>query len=607
MLFFLIVQPARSAGSAGLAASGENNREFPRFSAQKKKKMTATRIDVRVAGVNGELRNNIYNHLAIYRLRSSAKLQQISVQQLFRQSEDDIAKALAPFGYYNPQVKAKLKGKPVEKGKLPLWEASFIVDPGEPVLVDSVKINLVGHGQENRALQRQVRSFALKPGAVLNQKIYEQEKKALIKTALAEGYLDAAFIRSEVRVDPKENRSWIWINLDTGNRFYFGEMSMVTESSLSLNSSLLQGYLPWKKGDPYDLAKLFALQATLYDGGFFTAVDVFGEPGRGENGFVPVTVKARIDEKNTTYTVGLGYATDVGLRAKLKWKNRLLSSRGDKMGGLLSIAEREKNVSLSYELPQGDNPRYDHYFLAVSYQEKSWGDIRSYPFSIVAGRDYSSPAYNLGANLELLEEDYRIGEREDSSRLLIPSANIGFVIADDLTLITNGIRFGAEIKGASKEIFSDVDFFRWTVSGKAVFSPLSHWLVRGRVVWGMTMGSGTASLPPSLRFYAGGDNSIRGYAYKSIGPEDDAGKVIGGRNLLVESVEVERMFGEYFGLAVFWDSGTVTNDTDPCFYHGAGLGLRVHMPFGEIKLDCATALSDSDYPLRIHFSVGGTL
>ncbi len=564
-----------------------------------------------MSGVKGELRNNIYNHLAIYRLRNSPRLQQVSVQQLFRQANEDIARALAPFGYYNPQVEARLKKREAaavsSQDSSSFWDVSFVIGRGEPVIVTSAEINIVGAGQHNRVLKKQAASFALKPGVVLNQKLYEEEKKSLLKAALAEGYLDASFIRSEVRIDPVANKGRIWLTVDTGRRFYFGETSLVSASDRSLDSSLLKGYLPWKQGDPYDLAKLFTLQALLHNAGFFTEVDVLGKPQQAENGFIPVEVAAKFVEKNTTYTIGLGYATDVGVRTKLKWQNRLLSSRGDKMGGLLAIAEREKNVSFSYELPQRKNPRYDHYFLTVSYQEKRWGETKSYPLSMAVGRDYSSPAYNLGVSLELLDEDYTVGGIKESTRFLLPTANIGFVIADDITAITNGVRFGAVIKGASEEFFADADLFQWKASGKLVLSPFAQWFVRGRVVGGMTMGDGVNSLPPSLRFYAGGDNSIRGYAYRSVGPKNSEGKVTGGRYLFTDSVEIERLFGNYFGLALFWDSGTVTNDVEPDFYHGAGAGLRVHMPFGEIKLDCASALSERGNPLRIHFSVEGTL
>ncbi len=577
----------------------------PVYAAEKKKKVPVDVVYVTVDGVKGELRRNVYNHLAIYQLRNNPRLQRISVNQLFRQAKDDIARALAPYGYYNPGVESKLK-EAVDNGKH-RWQAFFTIDLGKPVLVAKAEVNLLGRGQRNKRLARQVKAFALKEGALLNQKIYEQEKKKLIRTALEEGYLNASFIRSEVRIDPAENKGWIWLNLDTGERFHFGETIMVSDSDRSLDHDLLRGYLPWKQSDPYNVAKLFKLQSILHGTGFFSAVDVRGKRQQAADGFIPVEAVVRFSEKNNKYTVGFGYATDAGARVKLKWKNRMLSSGGDKVGVALEIAEREKNISLSYERPREENPLYDRYLFTSSYQEKSWDDTSSRPFIIAAGRNYSSPTFSLGASLEFRDEVYTSGGVRERSDLFIPSANIGFVLADDITAIKNGLRLAAEVRGAAEELFSDADFFQWTISGKAVLSPFSRWIFSDRVTWGMMLGDGINSIPPSLRFYAGGDNSIRGFSYNSIAPEDSEGRIIGGRYLLVQSVEAERLIGEYFGIAAFWDVGNATDDLSLDFEQGVGLGLRVHMPFGEIKLDIASAVSRSNHPFRLHFSVGGTL
>ena len=140
-----------------------------------------------------------------------------------------------------------------------------------------------------------------------------------------------------------------------------------------------------------------------------------------------------------------------------------------------------------------------------------------------------------------------------------------------------------------------------------VLTPVSSWRLLGRARFGATLINDIEDIPPSLRFYAGGDNSIRGYAYKSIGPTNSDGDVVGGKYLTVESVEAERLIGKYFGVAAFWDVGTATNDLSLDFHQGAGTGLRVRLPFGSIKLDVASAITESGYPLRVHFSVGGDL
>ena len=110
-----------------------------------------------------------------------------------------------------------------------------------------------------------------------------------------------------------------------------------------------------------------------------------------------------------------------------------------------------------------------------------------------------------------------------------------------------------------------------------------------------------------MRFYTGGDNSIRGYAYKSIGTEDSSGSIIGGRSLVVGSLELERIIRENWSIAAFWDGGTATDDLSLNFHQGVGIGARYRLPFGQVRLDIASAVTEDGYPVRVHFTVGGDL
>ena len=114
-------------------------------------------------------------------------------------------------------------------------------------------------------------------------------------------------------------------------------------------------------------------------------------------------------------------------------------------------------------------------------------------------------------------------------------------------------------------------------------------------------------LPPSLRFYAGGDQSVRGYGYRELGPEDSSGVVVGGQYLLEGSIEIERRLTSIWSVAAFYDVGNAFDDIDADLKHGAGVGIRLILPFGRIRMDVASALSDADHPFRIHLTVGADL
>lgn len=593
---------------ATTVASQEKKEGRAKIFADKSKIVAKERVTVIVKGVQDPLLRNIYNHLAIYRLRSHPRLQEVSVYQLFRQAETDIAKALAPFGYYNPKIQSAITAEPSQPGEELRWKTIFKVNAGTPVQIAEIDFQLEGEGCYNSELKGLLRNFSLQEKEILNQEFYEQEKKKFLNIALSQGYLDAHFTQSEIRIDKESNRGWITLRFNTGKRYLFGSVTVVTDPPDAFKDTLLQGYLPWKEGEPYSFAKLFELQSILYGTDYFTAVDIRGKAEKAENGRIPVEAILTIPEKYNKYTVGLGYATDSGVKAKLNWKNRMFNANGDKIGAALEVAERERNIYFTYERPRKKNPRYDRHILASSYQDKTWTDTDTRLLTTSLGRDYSTPTLSLGGGIEFRDEVYTIRDASGHSTLFVPSATIGLVFADDLINTKNGLRLFAEVRGALEGQLSDTNFFQWTVGGKALLTPFEKWRLSGRASLGMTMvDSFNRNIPPSLRFYAGGDNSIRGYSYRSIGPKDASGTVIGGKYLTVQSVELERMLGQSFGVASFWDVGTATNDLSLSFYQGAGVGLRVHMPFGEIRLDLASAISEPGTSLRVHFSVGGTL
>ncbi|MCW5209300.1 BamA/TamA family outer membrane protein, partial [Desulfobulbus sp. US1] len=144
-------------------------------------------------------------------------------------------------------------------------------------------------------------------------------------------------------------------------------------------------------------------------------------------------------------------------------------------------------------------------------------------------------------------------------------------------------------------------------NGKIILTPWTNWRLLGGLSIGAIMMDSIDELPPSLRFYAGGDHSVRGYGYKELGPEDSSGKIIGGQYLTEASIEIERKINDTWSAAAFYDLGNAYDDIDLDLQVGAGLGVRMNLPFGQVRLDVACAVSDADYPLRIHLTIGADL
>lgn len=229
---------------------------------------------------------------------------------------------------------------------------------------------------------------------------------------------------------------------------------------------------------------------------------------------------------------------------------------------------------------------------SLSYQDKKWDDPTTRLLTASVAHEYSGPRFNLSGGLELRDEVYDVGSTNGDSTLLVPSLRAGVVFADDVLNTKNGLKTGVNFFGAVKGFISDATFLQSMVNGKAIITPIKDWRVLGRGSLGVTLVDSIDNLLPSLRFYTGGDNSIRGYAYKSLGTKDSSGAVIDGRYLVVGSVELERAVAANFSLATFWDVGTATDDLALDFSQGVGAGVRYRLPFGQIRLDVNVRLGD---------------
>ena len=552
-------------------------------------------VDVRVKGVKGAMYDNILSRLKIFLHKDSRRLTGFEITRLHRHAEADIEEALAPFGYYAPSIVGTLE----QEGDA--WKAVYTVNRGEPVRVTAVRISVEGPGGDDLAWA--AREFPLEIGDVLDQSLYEKGKKQMVRSALRLGFLTARFSRLELRINRQAKTGEVDLVLDTGPRYLFG---ITTSDQKVIKPGLLARYLPYKVGDPWAPARLFELQRILYATDFFSRVSVRGDIEAASDLQIPVTVELETPQHLNRYSFGLGYATDTGARTQLQWRNRLLNTSGHKARGALQIAELENKFTLRYDIPRND-PRYDSYVVGATYNDLSWEQTQTRLVAAGLTLDHGEPRIRYGVSIEGRNEKYDVGATSGTSKLLMPGANLAMIWADSLVNTKNGLQLAVNLNGASEAAVSDATFLQVTGSSKLIFSPFRPWRLIGRGTLGATLVDSIDDLPPSLRFYAGGDQSIRGFDYKELGTKDPSGTVVGGRYLVVGSAELERAIDERWSLAAFFDVGNAMDDPKVDFEQGAGIGMRFRLPFGQVRLDLATALSDNNNPVRLHLSVGGDL
>ncbi len=555
----------------------------------------AVSVEVTVEGIEDELKENVLARMELNLRRDNPRLSAHDVQRLYKKSKQDISSALSPYGYYDSTIESSLSSAEDD------FHAAYTISLGEPVRVNKVDVEIVGVGQQR--LGSMVKSFPLQVGDILNHEQYELGKKKISIAAIRRGFMKAHFTTRELRIDRVEKTAEIYLTLNTGPQFVFGE---TTFEGGYLRPELLRRYLPYKSGDPYRPAKLIELQKHLYKTEFFSRVVVNGQVDEAIEQVVPVHVSIDIPEFLNRYSFGLGYATDTGARARVEWRNRLLNTRGHQMGASAQVSEYDNNITVHYGVPWRD-PKTDSLAYNIGYYDQTWDDTDTELFSAGFSVEHKGELVRHGLSLDFRNENYTVGVTSGSGVLVMPTYTGNVIWADDLLHTKYGIDLSVSVSGASEALMSDASFIKTVFNGKTIITLLPGLRFIGRGSFGTTLVDDINDLPPSLRFYAGGDQSIRGYGYKELGTKDSSGAVVGGRYLAILSGEIEKNITEVWSLAAFWDVGNATDDLNLDFEQGVGGGVRYRLPFGQVRLDVASAITEDGAPFRLHLTVGADL
>jgi len=554
-------------------------------------------LEVRIEGLDGELEDNVRSLLSIAEAASEEGTPDPRrIANLHDAARGEIARALQPFGHYRPEVDAELERR--DSG----WLARYRVDPGPPVPVASVELRVAGEGRDQPEIRQAVSDFPLAEGEPLSHPAYEEGKIAILEAASGAGYLDAHYTSHTVRVDLESYRATVRLHLETGPRYRFGEVSFEQEV---LKPSFLAGYVPFEPGDPFEIDALLRLQAELSDGPYFRRVEVESLQEEADGQRVPVVVHLE-PSKRRKFTFGAGYGTDTGARAQVGLELRRINRRGHRGELELEVSQLEQHLSASYLVP-GAYPRTDLLALRAAYSDEDPETSRSRTAYLGAHYSHSRGGWREAVSLGYQRERYEVGVDSGTSDLLIPGASWSRVVADDRIDPRRGYRVRFELRGGAEALLSDASFLQAVAAGKVVHGLGERNRVLARLEVGYLATSDFRTLPPSVRFFAGGDQSVRGFDYRSIGRLDAEGNVIGGERLLTASLEYERRFLAHWGAAVFADAGSAGRTFGASPSVGVGAGARWHSPIGPIRADVAFAVSEEGNPVRLHLSVGPEL
>ncbi len=556
--------------------------------------------DIEIKGGPSFLRDNVRSFIAIGEEPCSTP--EWRMRARLRELDKQIQNAAKAVGYYNLESTRELTQED------DCWGLKIRLEPGKPVRLNQIDIRVEGEGKDDAGFQEIIAKPGLSEGDRLDHGRYESLKSRFGTVASARGFFEGRFSRSRVTVDVDQNSAHLELVYQSGPRYEFGEISFKHDI---LSEAFLRRYLNFEPGEPYHIEKLLDLKSYYGGSDYFSYIGVSPRLQQLEGQRVPVAVELEGRARHG-YSAGVGYATDTGARILLGYENRYINKRGHSFNADLKISELGGSLGAAYHIPMS-RPAQERLSFYTGFKREDTDDTRSEVTTI--GTSYSrseenSPwLQNYSINYE--REDYIVGgEPEERSHLLIPSVSLSRTKSDESSYPPYGWRVLGRLSGSPSTLGSKVSFVQAYFSGKYIHS-IGPGRVLLRLEGGITEVDDFSLLPVSQRFFAGGDTRVRGYDYNSLGPttldpETNEELVIGGSNLLVNSIEYDYRFLPSWAGAVFYDQGNAFNGSEFDFKRSAGVGVRWLSPIGPVRIDVAKAL-DEPHGWGLHLSMGPDL
>ena len=549
-------------------------------------------ISIDVNGIDGDMKRNVLTFLSLQRYADRRDLDADTVERISQRATPEVKAALKPFGYYDPTVNATLAREGND------WRATITVNPGEPIVLRDVDLQIKGPGAKDRIFSAALARSTLKVGEQLNHAAYERVKGDLERSAASFGYLDAKLERHELLVDPKGKSASAHLLLETGTRYRFGE---TTIKQSVIDDGLMRKYIRYRQDQFYDSTSLLRTQFALDDSQYFSSIEVLPGERNTETLTVPVDIQG-LPNKRNRYSLGVGYGTDTKFRGTIAWEDRLVNRRGHRAHLEIKASGIQQELDANYIIPVGD-PALEKFSIESTYGRNTLGDVTTTGLVVKPGLTQVLGNWQRVFFVSLNRTISRTDFTSTSNFSLIPGVSYASIPPGIFGQPVAGRGLYIELTGSHATLGSNSNFLRFFIQDDQRYdlAPRWHLLLRGQL--GASLVSGFSDLPAFERFFAGGDRSVRGFGLNDLSPLDKFGQKVGGRDLIVASVEIERDLPRNFAVATFFDAGNAMNSfTDPLEY-AAGVGLRFKLPAVSIGLDIAQALSRTDLGPRLHLNI----
>lgn len=606
-----------------------------------------------VNGLDDTLTANVLSHVDTVQFGPRARLRPRDYDKVIDKAISDARAALRPYGYYAPGIAGQIR----ETGTGPaVLELS--IDPGVPTRVAALELRVEGAGAGESELRAWRRDWPLREGEVLDQTVWEYQKQVAVDACRSRGYLDAAFVRHEIRLDLEQNTADLHLVLETGRRYVMGQTRF---SGHELKPGILE-YMPrFEPGEPYTAKLVSRLRTDLWKTGYFDDVSVIEAP---QPELDPPAVDFDVHvatETHNHYSGALGWGDETGIRLQANYNRIPMSSYGDRLDIGMGYRELDDQFTLRSRYRKPLLGRARHFWDAEL-------TLRFDNLDLEVKRDEEDEDFITLANGNLDERHLRFGRLRlknlaggDGQRFITPfvqflnsdqqfaltapepgapatgitDSDLESRLATEENVLSAGMDFETiDVRGqrfetaghrdrawffhSNSAFGSDVEFTQVYIATRRSFLWRDRVKFHARAEAGFTdadvdefdietvsgpLHLSLTRLPNFYRFKAGGSMSVRGYGFEQLSDND-----IGSNNIFTASAEVEYRLFEAWSVAAFADIGNAFNDwDDPDLKRGFGLGIRWHSLAGEIRVDVAQAYDFEGRPWRLHLTIGTPL
>ena len=506
------------------------------------------------------------------------------------------ARALAAAeGYFSAEARVE-----IDEGSTP-WRVTVHLVPGERTRIAEVELRVVGPAADDADARARIaamrKDWLLPRGRPFRQEDWESAKRGAVRALSGWRYAAARVASSEARIDPLAREARLSVVLDSGPPYRYGALSV--SGTQRYAPALVENMSPVRPGEDYDREQLVVYQRRLAETGYFASVRAEIDAQAPDPSAAPLRV-AVIEAPSKQFEAGISYNTDVGARLQLRYSDHHLADSAWRLRTSLALDDQIQEVLLDLDSPPREEGRFNNWFARAS--QKDIQNELARTFSIGVAHSFGTDVAPSAVILSWTLEEQQAGSAPVDNRYAVYLGYRRTFRRTDEVIAPRSGYFGSIELGGAPGALASQDFLRVVGEGAMFFPVRRDGSVALRARAGRVLADERAGIPTPFLFRTGGDQTVRGYAFESLGVrEGDA--IVGGRRLFIASAEYTHWLAENWGIAAFVDAGNAWDSGEPFKAAlGYGLGARLRTPIGPARIDVAYGEETGEY--RLHMSIG---